>query len=198
MTRTLYYGGSFDPIHFGHLVCSKVAAEAGGFERVVLIPSWQSPLKMGAQASNASPADRLAMCKLATRDDPFFAVDELEIARASTSYTFDTVATIKNRGESEVNWLIGADQLMSLQRWRRAPELVTAARLVVMGRPGHAIAWEQLPDWAQPLRRNVVVIPLVDASSTEVRRRVRAGEPIDDLVPDKVAEYIRAHRLYEP
>jgi nicotinate-nucleotide adenylyltransferase len=196
MIRTLYYGGSFDPIHFGHLRCSKAAAEAGGFGRVVLIPSWQSPLKTGTSGIGRTTVDRLAMCKLATNADPFYGVDDLEVMRTGTSYTFDTIAAIKNRGESEVNWLIGADQLTSFPRWCRATELVKAAHFVVMHRPGHPIAWEELPDWMRPLRRNVVDIPLVDASSTEVRRRVRAGEPIDDLVPPAVAGCIRDKHLY--
>src|SRR5688572_24833468 len=116
MVRTLFYGGSFDPIHYGHLRCARAVAEATGFASVVLIPSWRSPHKTDS-TSGASPADRFNMCKLVTIYDEKFQLDDLEIRRGGASYTLETVQTLKAAGYTEVNWLIGADQLAALPRW---------------------------------------------------------------------------------
>jgi nicotinate-nucleotide adenylyltransferase len=196
MSGKLYFGGSFDPIHFGHLRCSKAVAETVGFTRVVLIPSWRSPLKTGPLASTATPADRLEMCKLAATEDPIFAVNDLEIARRGFSYTIDTVRTIRNGGETVVNWLIGADQLALLPHWHKPQDLVREANLIVMGRLGFDFMFDNLPDWLQPLRQNVVEIPLMQVSSTEIRQRVRDGKSFGDLVPAGVERYITEHGLY--
>lgn len=195
MTRTLCYGGSFDPIHYGHLRCSKAVAEAGGFGQILLIPSWQSPHKLEA-ATRTSPNDRLAMCKAATSGEKIFEVTDLEIRRGGPSYTIDTVRALKQMGMPEINWLIGADQVPALPRWREPQALVTEANVIVMGRPNYAIEWDNLPVWLHGLRRNVVDIPLVDISATDIRLRVAQGESIDELVSPGVVKYIAANGLY--
>jgi nicotinate-nucleotide adenylyltransferase len=195
MTRTLYYGGSFDPIHYGHLRSARSVAEVAGFSRVVLVPSWQSPHKQGA-VGGAPPRDRLVMCKLAATSDEIFAVDDLELARSGPSYTIDTVRALKARGVSEVNWLIGADQLSAFPRWRDPEALLAEANVYVMHRPGFPLDWSVLPDWLYPLRRNVVDIPLSEMSSTAIRAKVAMGESILDEVPMAVDKYIREKGLY--
>src|SRR5690606_12868952 len=120
---TLWFGGSFNPIHNGHLICARAVAERAGFDKIVLVPSAQPPHKPDA-TDLASPQDRATMCRIATQEDPLFAVDDLELTRPGASYTIDTVAELKQRGEQEVNWLIGADMLAILPQWHRPEDLI--------------------------------------------------------------------------
>ena len=193
--RTLCFGGTFNPIHYGHLVCARAAAEAAGFDRVSLIPNQQSPHKVGV-ADIVSAASRLAMCQLAVDGDPQFAVDDLELARPAPSYTFDTVEQIRARSGSAVHWLIGADQVASLPKWHRADTLLSNVLFVVMARPGWSFDWGELPPPFRSLERQVVAAPLLDLSSTDLRRRVRQGQSIRYLTPPAVADYIRDQGLY--
>ncbi len=115
--RTLYYAGSFNPIHHGHLICARAVAEAGGFGKVVILPSAQNPFKAVVEADGA---DRLAMCKLAVEGEELFQVSDLELTRGGPSFTVDTVRILRERGDGEVCWLIGADQISGLPKWRAA------------------------------------------------------------------------------
>jgi nicotinate-nucleotide adenylyltransferase len=124
-------------------------------------------------------------------------VDDIETRRSGPSYTYDTAQALRvGRGWSQVHWLIGADMLLYLPKWHRAQELLREVHFVVMARPGWAIDWEQLPPEYRYLQSHLVQAPQVDISATEVRRRVKAGEPIDHLVPPAVARYIRDRGLY--
>ena len=193
--RTLRFGGTFNPIHHGHLICARVAAEAAGFGHVTLIPNQQSPHKAGV-AANVSAADRLTMCRLAVADDAGFAVDDLELARPAPSYTIDTVRQLKFDGDTRIHWLIGADQLAALPHWHRWDELLTEVAFVVMARPGWTTDWASLPPAVQKLRDAVVTTPLVQISSTDVRQRVADGRSVRYWVPPAVEDHIRRHRLY--
>jgi len=137
------------------------------------------------------------MCRIAAQSDPIFEVSDIEVRREGPSYTIDTVLQLKEQGHQCVEWLIGADMLQILPKWHRSLELIQTAHILVMARPGFAIRWDLLPPEFQHLRDNVVPAPQMDISSTEIRRRVRAGEPIDHLVPEGVARYIYEHRLYQ-
>ena len=192
---TLCFGGSFNPIHFGHLLCAEAVAKSAGFEQILLIPSAQPPHK--PNATDLAPAeDRLAMCRLAAADDPLFAVSDIETRRGGPSYTIDTAAELKQQGFVTVHWLIGADMLMFLPHWHRAADLIRQVDFIVMARPGWTIDWSALPEEFRGLRSHMVAAPLIDISATEIRRRVREGRPIDDLVPAAVAAYIAEHMLY--
>ena len=194
--RRLYYGGSFNPIHHAHLICARAVAEAAGFERVVLVPSSLPPHK--PQAADIAPAaDRLAMCRLAAAiQSGLFEADDIEIIRGSRSYTIDSVRALKDRGESEVHWLIGADMLRILPQWHQAQSILDEASLVIIARPGWDFDWETMPAEFRRLKKNVVTAPLIDISATEIRRRVAAGESIEYLTPPPVVEYIMSHGLY--
>jgi nicotinate-nucleotide adenylyltransferase len=194
--RPIAYGGTFDPIHCGHLACAKGVAETSGFDRVVLIPAARPPLRAGGTGS-ASAFHRLAMCRLAaaTRAE-LFEVDDLELHRSGPSYTIDTVRQLKARGWDSVCWLIGADQVALLPKWHQVEDLVREARVLVMARPGWLFDWQSLPPALRSLRESVVSAPLVDISASEIRRRVAAGEPIDGLTTPAVVEYIRKNKLY--
>ena len=194
---TLCFGGSFNPVHHGHLICARAVAEAVGAGRVTLIPNRQSPHKSAATDLATGP-DRLTMCRLATAGDPLFDVDDRELSRPGPSFTIDTVRTMNGPGRLPVRWLIGADQVAALPQWREATALLAEVRFVLMARPGWSFDFDGLPPPFRPLRDAVVTAPLVQISSTDVRRRVRDGRPIRYLVPPAVAAYIEEQKLYQP
>ncbi len=195
--RFLCFGGSFNPIHNGHLVCARATAEALGYDRVILIPAAHPPHKV-AGAEFAEPEHRLEMCRLATTLEPqLFEVDDIELHRPPPSYTIDTVRQLRQvRNWKEVHWLIGADMLMYLPKWRDPEALLRETQFVVMRRPGTEIAWSALPPAYSQLRRHVAETPLLDISSTDIRRRVATGKSVEYLVPPGVAGYVREHGLY--
>jgi nicotinate-nucleotide adenylyltransferase len=195
--RKLCFGGSFNPIHYGHLQCAEAAAQALGMERVILFPNSLSPHKTPT-ARFADSADRLEMCRLAARSaGGGFEVDDLELRRAAPSYTIDTVRQLKrDRGWPQVHWLIGADMLLDLPNWREPAALLREVEFVVLRRPGFAIDWNALPAEYSRLKPNLVTAPLLDISGTDIRRRVAQGLPIGHLVPPTVESYIRDKGLY--
>jgi len=191
----LCFGGSFNPIHHGHLICARAVAESKSFSKVVLIPSALPPHKQNA-ATMAAAKDRLAMCRLAVEGDPFFEVDDLELNRSGPSYTIDTAqALARNLGE-KVHWLIGADMLLDLPTWHRPQELLREVEFVVMARPGWSIDWSKLPPEMRKLEANVVEAPRIDISATDIRGRVRAGLSIAYLTSPNVCQYIHKQALY--
>lgn len=199
--RTLCFGGSFNPIHNAHLACSGAAAKEAGFGRVVLIPSHQPVLK--SRSYDLAPAEhRLAMLMLAVRDYRYpgisYDIDPRELERDGPSYTIDTANDLLSNGWRDVHWLIGADQVLHLHKWHRFEELMRTVQFVVMARPGYSIDWNAVHPLAQPLRGKVVTVPQLPISATDIRERIRRGDPVDKLVPANVREYILAHKLYIP
>ena len=192
---TLYFGGSFNPIHHGHLICSRAVAEQRGYQRVVLVPSAQPPHKPDA-ANMAAAAERLAMCRLAVAGDPQFEVDDLELHRSGRSYTLDTVKQLKARAEKEIHWLIGADMLLYLPYWHQPRQLLAETHFVILARPGWMLDWNVLPAEFRHLEKNVVEAPLLEISSTDIRDRVAAGKSIDYLTPPGVCRHVRERGLY--
>jgi nicotinate-nucleotide adenylyltransferase len=181
-------GGSFDPVHHGHLIVAQVAAEALGLDELRFVPAREQPFKRGRHA--ASAADRAAMLELAVSGAPGFAVELAELGRDGPSYTVETLLGLRTREPSAV-WtlLLGADAAAELDAWHRAAELPGLARIVVFARPGTPIP-------PSPLIAGTVEVPAVEISATEIRRRVREGRPVRYWVPDAVAEYMVRHRLY--
>jgi nicotinate-nucleotide adenylyltransferase len=144
----------------------------------------------------ASAADRLSMCRIAQAACANVTVEDIELRRTGPSYTIDTVLALRERGETSVAWLIGADMLQLLPKWHRAEELLETAQFVVMRRPGFAIDWRSLPPTFRHLEAAVVDAPLVDISATAIRRRLAAGESVAGMLPRGVEEYIHARGLY--
>jgi nicotinate-nucleotide adenylyltransferase len=192
---TLCFGGSFNPIHHGHLIVATAVAEAAGFGRVLLIPSAQPPHKPDAKLASAD--DRLQMIRLAIAESQLFDCDDLEIRRGGASYTVDTARALKQRGWTEVHWLIGADMLPTLLTWREPAALLQAVRFVVAERPGHSLDWQALPPELAALRPNLVAAPRIDISSSLIRSRVGAGRAIDFLTPPAVVKFIHEKGLYK-
>ena len=205
MARELVlFGGTFDPVHFGHLIVARSVAEQCGFERVTLVPTAKAPHKRDV---SASAADRLAMLRLAIEGDDLFDVSEAELRRPGASYTFDTLTALRSQhGDSvQLHWLIGADMLADLPSWHRATEVIALARIVVACRPPWNDRMGEIlselgakfgPESADGLARGVVQTPLIDISSSSVRHRVAQGRSIRYLVPEPVEAYISSQGLY--
>jgi nicotinate-nucleotide adenylyltransferase len=199
--KTLCLGGSFNPIHHGHLICARTIAETCGFSNVLLIPSANPPHKPLA-TDLADPAHRLHMCRLAIQtnepnSEVQFDVSDIEIARSGQpSYTIDTVRQLKRQGWERVHWLIGADMLNYLPNWHEAAALLREVDFLIMARPGVPMNWNSLPPEFSSLQKHIIPAPLIDISSSEIRRRLKAGLPINYLTPPTVVDYITKHKLY--
>ncbi len=180
-------GGSFNPIHHGHLIVATRAAEALGLDRVLFIPTALSPLK-GTQ--ELAPArDRLAMVRAAVRGNPLLSASDAETRRGGTSYTIDTLKAIRERHPGGIYLILGADAARLLPQWRSIDEVKRLATLVTVARPGHS------PGPKMP-KHLTVEVPLLEISSSEIRARARRGLSIRYLVPDAVERYIRRKKLY--
>ncbi len=196
------FGGTFNPIHNAHVAAAEAAQRAFAAERLLLVPSAQPPHKPGLDLAPA--AHRLRMAELAARGRPGWLVSDIEIRRRGPSYSIDTVREVTREfALSEPPFfLIGADMFEELHLWRDVRELAKLCRFAVAARPGHSLApspalVEAIGEAeARAICSRRVPAPLLDISSSDIRRRVRAGLPFDRLVPPAVAEYIRRHRLY--
>lgn len=196
------YGGSFDPIHVGHLISAHSIAEALSFSKVILIPSARPPHKEGVPMATAE--DRMAMVRLAIEGDPLFEVSDVEMGRAGPSYTLDTVEEYRRCfGDSaELFWIIGADSLPELPTWHRIADLVQRVTIVTATRPGFVkpavsdLAEAVGEEAARELLSNCCPTPGIDISATGIRTLVAAGRSIRYLTPEAVASYIQAHGLY--
>lgn len=190
MRRIGLFGGSFDPVHLGHLLVAEAAREELNLDRVFFIPTARSPFKTEDQP--APDALRAAMLRLALAGRTHCEVDEQEFHRGGVSYTVDTVRDYAKRFPAgELFWLIGADNVAKLPEWHRAAELATLAQFAVIPRPGEAAV-----SFPAPFRGRMLKGFPSGVSSSQIRARVRAGLPIDLLVPAAVAEIIRNNRLY--
>jgi nicotinate-nucleotide adenylyltransferase len=184
------FGGSFDPVHLGHLLVAQAAREELGLTRLFLIPAAQSPFKPERQPTSAR--ERLRLLRLALAGKDWCEIDEQEINRGGISYTIDTVRDYRNRfPEAELFYLVGADHVLKLPKWRDGGELARLAEFVVIPRPGEAQT-----EFPPPFRgRNLVGFPL-GVSSSQIRARIKSGLAVEHLVPAGVAEAIRNNRLY--
>ncbi|HEU5169880.1 MAG TPA: nicotinate-nucleotide adenylyltransferase [Gemmatimonadales bacterium] len=181
-------GGSFDPIHHGHLLVGLAAVEALGLESLRFVPAREQPFKRGRH--EATPEQRAAMVALAIAGEPRFALERTELDRPAPSYTVDTLRALKAREpDTEFVLLVGADAAAELESWREADALPRLARIVAFARAG-------TPAPASRLLWRTLTVPAIDISATEVRARVRAGAPVRWRVPDAVAGYIAAEGLY--
>jgi nicotinate-nucleotide adenylyltransferase len=184
------FGGSFDPVHLGHLLVARAAREEAGLDRVFFIPAAQSPFKPDARPAPAP--ERLRMLRLALAGEVTAEVDDQEIRRGGPSYTIDTVRDYARRfPAAELFYLIGADQTSQLHLWREAAELAGLVQFLVIPRPGEALAELTAPFRGRALRG----VPL-GVSSSEIRARLKAGLPVTHLTPPAVAEALGNNRLY--
>jgi nicotinate-nucleotide adenylyltransferase len=184
------FGGSFDPVHLGHLLVAQAAREELGLARLFFIPAAQSPFKPGQTATPAG--ERLRLLRLALAGSEWCEIDEQEIRRGGVSYSIDTVRDYYRRfPDAQLFYLIGADHVSQLPKWREAAELAKAVEFVVVPRPGQVEA-----AFPTPFRGRMLAGFPLGVSSSQIRARVKAGLPVEPLVPAAVAEAIRNNRLY--
>lgn len=186
-------GGTFDPIHNGHLVAASEVAHLFDLDEVVFVPTGQPWQKEGRTVSPSE--DRYLMTVIATASNPRFSVSRVDIERPGKTYTIDTLRDLREFYGPEVDFyfITGADALAQMLSWRDAEELFTMAHFIGCTRPGHQLADPGLPEG----RVSLVEVPALAISSTECRERVRAGEPIWYLVPDGIVQYIGKRGLYQ-
>ena len=191
MSRIGLFGGSFDPVHIAHVELARVALAQLRLDEVRWIPTG-TPSQKARELTDA--ADREAMLRLAIADEPRFVLDRIELRRRGTSYTLDTVRELR-AAEPGNEWflIIGQDQYATLHTWREWRELLGLVTLVIANRPDAELA---VNEQVALLQHEVVTLPMMDISSTDIRRCVAAGEPIAGLVPEAVARYIARRRLY--
>lgn len=192
------FGGTFDPVHSGHVALAAAALRAFSLEEILLVPGHVTPFKIGARM--ASDADRLAMLRLAVAGNARMRVSTIELDRGGVSYTVDTLESFRAAHPDWDLWLLlGADSLLSLGRWHRAMDIVRLASVGTIHRPGFVLP-DTLegfpPDVSRRLLANVAEGDCPDVASTEIRRRAASGESLAELVPAPVADYIARHGLY--
>jgi nicotinate-nucleotide adenylyltransferase len=208
-------GGTFDPVHLGHVETAVAAQRALGLDTVLVMPSGTPPHRQ--QPPQASRFHRFAMAALAVNGIPHLAVSDLEIGEAGPSYTFDTLTRLHASGlkESQIFFITGADAFAEIESWSRYPDVLDMAHFVVVSRPGYParLVADTVPSLAHRLHPRardgssaiasaheldiyVVDAPTPDISSTDVRRRLIAGESIEGVVPEAVRIYIAQHGLY--
>ncbi|WP_275264604.1 nicotinate-nucleotide adenylyltransferase [Jiangella asiatica] len=191
-TRIGVMGGTFDPIHHGHLVAASEVQHWFGLDEVVFVPTGEPWQKTDREVTPAE--DRYLMTVIATASNPVFSVSRVDIDRGGPTYTVDTLRDLRaDRGEdTELFFITGADALEQILSWRDHDELFDLAHFVGCTRPGHDLSAVGLPDDKVTL----VEVPALAISSSECRHRVTAGEPIWYLVPDGIVQYINKRGLY--
>ena len=191
MTKTGIFGGSFNPIHNGHVQLARQLREAAGLDEVWLMVSPQNPLK--EQAGLLADDLRLQMARQALSDEPFIEVSDYEFHLPRPSYTWNTLQALKDDfPDREFALLIGGDNWERFSRWYRADDIVSNYQIIVYPRRGSDIDLKSLPPTV-----SVVEAELLDISSTDIRRRVRRGQPITGMVPDSIVQAVeKLYRQY--
>jgi len=199
--RIALFGGTFDPIHLGHMTVASAAARKIDADKLIFIPAKISPLK--GFFPFARDEDRLRMIELAIAGHDELAVSDCELKRPAPSYTLDTVRQFQHDygPETSIHWLLGADSVADLVHWHKIEELIDECHLTTMQRPGYMPEFDRFetrwgPQRVAKLNRDAIETPLVDVSSTEVRGRLAAGEDVSGMLHPEVIQYIRAHHLY--
>lgn len=186
------FGGTFNPPHVGHLITAEHIREELGLDTIVFVPTATSPHKISKES--VSPEHRLAMTRLATRGNSGFQVSDIEIRRGGVSFTIDTLHAMKQEYPNDrLFLLIGMDNLIDFHTWRSPEEIVRAASLVVMTRPGFEP--KSIPKDLQG-KISICPVPEIGIASRELRERVRRGKSIKYLVADEVHDYIYTNNLY--
>ncbi|MFI7699309.1 nicotinate-nucleotide adenylyltransferase [Nonomuraea sp. NPDC049480] len=192
MRRVGVMGGTFDPIHHGHLVAASEVAHHFQLDEVVFVPTGRPYQKSGREVS--APEDRYLMTVIATASNPRFSVSRVDVDRPGPTFTIDTLRDIAEiyGPEVELYFITGADALGAILDWQNADELFELAHFVGCTRPGHTLHDPGLPEG----RVTLLEIPALSISSSECRQRVAKGEPIWYLVPDGIVQYINKRGLY--
>lgn len=199
MRRLGIMGGTFDPVHYGHLVGAEGARHDLKLEKVIFIPAGRPPNKPHSRITE--PWLRYRMTGLAVASNPFFEVSSIEVERTGPSYTINTVQAISRLYPgAQIYFITGSDALVDIHTWKGIEHLLTICRFVAAARPGYRVdeLWERLDSLIGDLRRNIICmeVPALAISSTDIRQRVREGRPIKYLLPEPVEDFIKKNQLY--
>jgi nicotinate-nucleotide adenylyltransferase len=189
-------GGTFDPIHHGHLVTAEAALWQFGLDEVVFVPTGSPWMKTEREVT--SPEDRYLMTVIATASNPFFSVSRIEVDRPGPTYTVESLEQLRAQAKEPVElfFITGADAMLEIFQWKDPEEVLASAHFIAATRPGYDLAgFESRAPTANP-NISVMNIPALAISSTEIRRRVQEGEPIRYLLPEGVQTYIEKAGLY--
>jgi nicotinate-nucleotide adenylyltransferase len=194
-------GGTFDPIHLGHIIIAAHVREKLGLSEVLFVPAGKPWLKLKEEKKVTAAEHRLAMVKLAIKGNPYFKVSTIEIDRPGASYSIDTVLELKSKlgMKTEIYFIVGPDALEELPQWREPARLIEECQIVAVGRPGYKKVDLRALERAIPgAARRIMLLdaPEIDISSTDIRKRVAQGQSIRGLVPEAVEKYIEKHKLY--
>lgn len=201
MARLGILGGSFDPVHLGHLACARAARMAEDMDRVLLMVAPRAPHKPGG--ATAPEADRLDLVRLAVEDEPGLEASDFEFGRSGPTWTVQTLRDLSAETDDELWLILGTDSVAELADWREPAEILALARPLVCVRPGAAPCFDDLEEAlgrpvVDALEAATLDVGDWEVSSTEVRRRLAAGESLDGLVPGSVAHEIERRGLYKP
>ena len=186
-------GGTFDPIHYGHLVTAEEALEQFELEGVLFVPTGRPWMKEHEVVS--PPEDRYLMTVIATASNPLFSVSRIEVDRDGPTYTVETLRSLKTDLDADLFFVTGADAILEMFQWKEPEKLFELAHFIAATRPGYDIAGFEVPAHAKDAV-SVMNIPALAISSTDIRSRVQAGGPIRYLVPEGVKSYIEKAGLY--
>jgi len=188
-------GGTFDPVHHGHLVAASEVQSMFDLDEVVFVPTGEPWQKAGSTRDEVSPKEhRYLMTVIATASNPRFTVSRVDVDRPGPTFTIDTLRDLREQRGQDVDlfFITGADALAQILTWKDADTLFELAHFVGVTRPGHALSGDGLPQQ----RVSLLEVPAMAISSTNCRARVHSGEPVWYLVPDGVVQYIGKHGLY--
>jgi nicotinate-nucleotide adenylyltransferase len=198
MDKVALFGGTFDPLHRGHLNLALEAVSDCGLDRLLFMPNYISPFKTG---KSVTPGEqRLEMLRRVVRYDPAFGVTDYELGRAEPSYTYDTLTHFKEIYGNGMHFVLGFDSILTLETWYRGPDLLTEFSFITGRRPDtdDALGFRKIEEYREKYGAKIFCVDLepFDASSTEIRWKTAMGEDISDLVPPEIEEYIHENNLY--
>ncbi|WP_066636402.1 nicotinate-nucleotide adenylyltransferase [Desulfolucanica intricata] len=193
-------GGTFDPIHYGHLVAAEGARHQFNLDKVIFVPSGRPPHKTENKISD--PSQRLAMTNLAIASNNYFDISAIEVERPGLSYTIDTVLSFRSMyRSSKLYFITGGDAVLEILTWKDVGRLISLCTFIAATRPGYHLehleqAFLELP---AAYRKNIHImeVPALAISSTDIRERIRTGRPIKYLLPESVEQYVNKHNLYK-
>ena len=201
MKKIGIFGGTFDPIHIGHLILAEQAADAADLDTLLLMPAQISPFKIGEDI--ASPQERLEMVRLAVEDNPRLQASDLELQRQEISYTAVTLDLCREQfGKgTEISFVLGTDAFLKIEYWKEGPRILSEYPLIVGSRAGYMDEErdEQIVRLRKRYQANITVafMPKIEISSTDIRKRIRDGRSLRYMLPESVEAYIRHRGLYD-
>ena len=190
MTRIGILGGTFNPLHIGHLAVAQAAQDSMSLSRVIFVPCCEPPHK---RLIHLAPARaRLDMLKASIKNNPGFEISDYEIKKGGKSYSIDTVRHFRSMlgREEKLFFIVGGDSAVHLHTWKRIDEILKIVSFIVVNRPGHDDCTPEIP-------HRSVTMPGIDIASSYIRRRILQGKSIKYLVPEEVFRYIKQHKIYQ-